>query len=296
MAESNNTFAVLLKPGEEQPAIGRAAQYARFESAIDVTAVRVINEWKSGTEDDIKVRVKSEFEALRRKYSAIENFHLKVIFSKDVSGAFSKECNEGNYALAIISANRRNTIKDLFISTIDSSIMKACRVPLLVVKDENSQSKLGKVILLAIDFEESSHLKILDEKLLKAAKLFAQHFNGEVHIVNCVSPINRGLMAGDTSLSKIVAGGTISRVDIHHRIVEEFAQDHDIPLEHTHVVEGRIDEEIPRLCEKLDARMVCMGSSPKSSFFGSINSSACELVLEQIRGDIFIVSTTKTAE
>ena len=57
-----------------------------------------------------------------------------------------------------------------------------------------------------------------------------------------------------------------------------------------HLLNGRMDEEIPRLSETLNARMVCMGSTPRSTFFGSLNSSASELVLEQIKGDIFIVN------
>ena len=71
----------------------------------------------------------------------------------------------------------------------------------------------------------------------------------------------------------------------------EFAEKYGIGDDCVHVVEGRIDEEIPRLCEQLNARMVCMGTTPRSSFFGSIDSIASELVLEQIRGDVYIVSS-----
>lgn len=291
MSFKNESFAVLLKPGEKQPAIERAAQYARFAPEIRVTAIRIINEFNDKNRDDIKRRVTAEFEGLRRAFPAIKNFEIRVLFSENVPEAFVKECGEGDYSMAIISANKRNTIKDLFISTIDSNVMRTCPVPLLVVKDVNSASAQGRAILIAIDFEESSHLRALDERLVNAARDFAERFNGEVHVVNCVSPLNRGLMSGDTGLSKFVAGGSVSRMNIHQRIVEEFAKKHDIPLDHTHVVEGRVDEEIPRLCDRLEARMVCMGSNPKSSFLGSINSSACELVLEQIRGDVFIVNT-----
>ena len=291
MSFKNESFAVLLKPGEKQPAIERAAQYARFAPEIRVTAIRIINEFNDKNRDDIKRRVTAEFEGLRRAFPAIKNFEIRVLFSENVPEAFVKECGEGDYSMAIISANKRNTIKDLFISTIDSNVMRTCPVPLLVVKDVNSASAQGRAILIAIDFEESSHLRALDERLVNAARDFAECFNGEVHVVNCVSPLNRGLMSGDTGLSKFVAGGSVSRMNIHQRIVEEFAKKHDIPLDHTHVVEGRVDEEIPRLCDRLEARMVCMGSNPKSSFLGSINSSACELVLEQIRGDVFIVNT-----
>lgn len=290
MSGVNNKFAVLLKPGDLQPAIGRAAQYAHFAPKIDVTAVRVIHEWQEGAEDSIKLRVRSEFENLRRKYPSIQNFNLKIVFDHDVARGFVKECNDGDYALAVISANKRNTIKDLFISPVDNGIMKQCRIPLLVVNDVNSQSVLGKTVLVAADLEENSHPLSIDDKLAQAAKLFAEHFNGEVHIVNCVHPQNRGLMGGDVSLSKIAGDGMPDRVDLHHRIVEEFALKHGIDPKCTHVMVGRIDEEIPRLCTRINARMVCMGASPVSSFFGNLNSSACELVLDQIQGDLFIVT------
>lgn len=290
MSTVNNKFAVLLKPGDLQSAVGRCAQYAHFEPSIEVTAIRVINEWQEEHKEDLKSHVRSEFELLKRKHPAIKNFNLKIIFDKDVAHGFAQECNEGNYALAVISANKRNTIKDLFISPVDSGIMKICKIPLLVVNDVNSQSVLGKNILVAACLEENSRPESLDDKLVKAAKLFSEHFNGEVHIVNCVPPINRGLMAGDVSLSKIAGDGMPDRVDVHHRIVEEFASKHGIDPKCTHVMVGRVDEEIPRLSTRIDARMVCMGASPVSSFFGNLNSSTCELVLDQIRGDLFIVT------
>ena len=78
---------------------------------------------------------------------------------------------------------------------------------------------------------------------------------------------------------------------VHMQLASEFAKKHGISDDHVHVVQGRIDEEIPRLCEQLNARMVCMGTTPRSTFFGSVNSSASELVLEQIKGDVFIVNS-----
>lgn len=291
MTEKNTKFAVLVKLGDLQPALDRASQYAKFAPSIEVVAVRVINDFNEENQELLKAQAKREFEVMANKHPNIQNLSLKVIFNKDVPEAFNQECADGNYDLAIISANKRNSIKDLFISTIDSSIMRSCPVPLLVVKDANSTATLGTAILLAIDFQEAYHVEQLDEKLLSSAKTFAELFNGDVHIANCVSPLNRGLMSGNTGLSKIVAGGSINRRDIHKIIVSEFAKKHGIDLDHVHVLEGRIDEEIPRLCEKLQARMVCMGTTPKSSFLGSIDSTASELVLEQIKGDVYIVNS-----
>ncbi|MBQ9274907.1 MAG: universal stress protein [Succinivibrio sp.] len=292
MSESKKIkFAVLLKPGEAQPAIERVAQYARMSPDIGVVAIRVINEFTEQNKDNLAARTRAEFDALRRGVEAIRNLELKIIFDKDVPQSFIKECEEGDYDLAIISANRRSTLRDLFVSTIDSTIMRGLSKPLLVVKNTQVSATLGEVILMAVDFEESAHLSALDDYLLNSARRFAELCNGHIHVVNCVSPLNRGRMSGKTTPSRLLDSSGVDRVNIHERIVFDFARNHGIDFDSVHVVEGRMDEMIPRLCEKLDARMVCMGTSPKSSFFGAMDSSASEMVLEQIKGDLFIVNS-----
>ena len=63
-------FAVLLKPRPSQPALDRAAQYARMNSDFEIVAVRVINEYaETDDKDQIKVKEEAEFERIRRSYS-----------------------------------------------------------------------------------------------------------------------------------------------------------------------------------------------------------------------------------
>lgn len=284
-------FAVLLKPSDAQPALDRAAQYARVNKDIEVVAIRVVNEFKEADIDQIRIKENSNFEALKRSYASIENFSFKVIFSKEVATAFTDECRNGNYNIAIISANKRHTLRDLFISNIDSSIMRNSSIPLLVVRTATATAQLGQSVVLAIDFHEVAHLDKLDDYLFDAASRFAKSFDGQVHLANCVIPQNTGLMGGNLDQSKIVAGGAINPIGLHLKLADEFAKKHNIEEKNIHVIQGRIDEEIPRLCEQLNARMVCMGTTPRSTFLGSLNSSAGELVLEQIKGDVFIVNS-----
>lgn len=293
MATGKSRFAVLVKPGDKQPAIERAAQYAKFAPDIGVVAIRIINDFTEDTREQKRIQAESHLDRLKREYPAIKNFEKKIIFNKNVADSFVAECNQkGVYDLAIISANKRNTLKDLFISTIDSTIMRSISIPLLVVKDALSTVSLGTAIVVAIDFQESEHMVELDEYLFNAAKQFAEKFNGEVHVVNCVCPVNRGRNVRETvGISKMAGVGISSRFDVHEKVVNEFAQKHEVPQERVHVLKGRLDEEIPRLCEVLQARMVCMGTTPHSSFFGSMDSIASELVLEQIKGDVFIVNS-----
>lgn len=284
---------VLIKPGDAQPAMERASEFARFMPDLEVVACRVVNNFEDGQQTQLEQTYHGEVNALLGRYPSITNGRAKVIFSKDVPGAFCKysEDEAEAFDLAIISANRRNTIKDLFISPVDSQVMRKVAVPLLVVKDPHAPQRLGKAILLAIDFDDPEHSQVIDEVLVTSAKVFAEHFNGEVHVVNCMPPIHRGLMSGNTSSSMFLSGQwPKSRADIHTEDLVEFAKAHGINEDHCHVVEGRVDEMIPRISAALEARMVCMGTSSSKNLLSTIDPSAGELVLEQIRGDIFIVN------
>lgn len=283
---------VLLKPGDLQPAVERANEFARFMPDIEITACRIINDFDKNSMPALEKQTLRELKVMADKHPNIKHFVPKVIFSHEVAPAFVREAHDGDYTMAIISANKRNTIRDLFVSTIDSQIMNKINVPLLVVKDANAPQRLGQAILVAIDFEESDHEARLDEVLFQSAKIFAEEFNGEIHIANCVTPLHRGYMAGDAGPSKILhhAASRWDREDVHEAILHEFADKHGIGDGQCHVLTGRIDEEIPRLCRHLDARMVCMGTSPKSGLLSSVNSTASELVLEQIKGDLFTVN------
>lgn len=284
---------VLLKPGDNQPAIDRAGDFARFMPNIEVTACRIVNDFTEGNKEQLEQQMIRELKQIADRHPSITEFIPKVIFASNVPEAFVKEAAAQPYHMAIISANKRSKIKDLFVSTIDSQVMRSINIPLLVVKNALAPQRLGRAVLLAIDFEESEHDKMLDEVLFRAAKIFSDEFNGELHVLNIVSPLHRGMMGGNTAPSKILHHPHAvqrTRIDAHQQFLDEFAAAHDLPVEHTHVAIGRVDEEIPRICQMLDARMVCMGSSTKSGLLSSINSSASELVLEQIKGDIFIVN------
>ncbi len=288
-------YAVLLKPRPSQPALDRAAQYARINSDLEIVAVQVISEYTEADKEQLKIKAKSDFEVLRRSYS-VNNISHKIIFSHDVADGFIKECSNGDYTLAVISANKRNAIKDLFVSNIDSTIMRKSELPVLVVHEAAGKSVLGSAVVLAIDFLEIAHSKKLDEYLFSSASNFANTFDGDLHVASCVVPQNAGRMQGNISASKIIGGGIESNTDVTNKLAEDFAKKHNFPVDHVHVLQGRVDEEIPRLCKKLDARMVCMGTTPRSTFLGSVNSSASELVLDQINGDVFIVNAATLKE
>lgn len=290
---------VLLKPSEEQPALVRVAEFARFLPSLEVVVCRVVSDFTDDQIPALKERYEREISSLMKRYPSIENYETYITFSKDVSEAF---CNYAklkgkSLSMAVISANKRNTLRDLFVSPIDSQIMSKINLPLLIVKDPNAPQHLSRAIVLAIDFEESMHDKIVDEVLFAAAKTFADNFNGEVHVLNCVPPIHRGLMSGKTSASLILGNEKpITRADVHGQSLAIFAEKHGIPLTHCHVAEGRVDEMIPKVCSRLEARMVCMGMSTKDGVLSAIDQSASELVLEQIKGDIFVVNRNINVE
>ena len=284
---------VLLKPTEEQPALERVAEFARFLPELEVVVCRVVSDYSDDQIPALKERYDREISSLMKRYPSIEHYETYITFSKNVPEAFCNyaKLKSKTLGMAVISANKRNTLRDIFVSPLDSQIMSKINVPVLVVKDANAPQHLSRAIVLAIDFEESEHDKMVDEVLVASAQAFAEHFNGEVHVLNCVPPIHRGLMSGKTTASMILGNEKpLTRTDVHARDLVTFAEKHGIPATNCHIAEGRVDEMVPKVCSKLEARMVCMGMSTKDGVLSAIDQSASELVLEQIKGDIFIVN------
>lgn len=278
---------VLLKPGDEQPALERASDFARFVPELEVTALLVLNKVSEAERANAENNAHRELDELRGKHSSIARFNPRVVVGDDVAEAFIGESRAG-HDLAIIPASRRHTIKDLFVSPIDSSILRGIGIPVLVIKDAKAPQKLGQAIVIAIDLRAEEHDQRLDDVLVEKAKRFAEHFNGVIHIANCITPQHRGYMGGEVMADR--HGPTPS--SIHQNLVTAFARRHGIDPDNCYVLKGRVDEEIPRLCTKLQARMVCMGyDQPEGGLFGD-NSSSSELVLEQIHGDLFVINRT----
>ncbi|MCR5084803.1 MAG: universal stress protein [Succinivibrionaceae bacterium] len=277
---------VLLKPGEEQPALERASEFARLNESLEVVALRIINKFDESKRKMLEESANSKAEDFRRRYPSLAEMGHKVIFNTDVAGAFIGEAHSGDYAFAVIGANSRNTVRDLFVSPLDNRIMQQVELPLIVVKRGNASSKVENSLLLAIDFSGENHSNEVDEYLYQAARLFSDDFGGEIYVANCIPPTHGAIRSRELEIPNPTYQ-IPRRADLNEDLLREYAQRHAIPEDHTFVVEGRIDEAIPRLCNQLNVRMVCMGHAGSRGF---LESSASELVLEQITGDLFTVN------
>lgn len=284
---------VMLKPTEVQPALERAADFARFMPDLQVVVVSVINHFTEENKTKLQDQRMNEIERMMAHYQSIKQYEIRVICDTEVSKAFCQLAKDPswNFDLAIISANKRNTLKDLFVQPIDSQIMRHIHIPILVIKDVRAPHRLGRAIVVATDFDETNHDEHLDEMLYVAAKAFADNFNGLVHVLNCVTPLNRGIMGGNTKSSFVL--GTdydMERHADHSARLHKFAEKFDIDKTRCHLAEGRVDEMIPKVARTLDARMICMGMSNRNGVLSAIDESSSELVLEQVPCDILLVN------
>ncbi len=281
---------VLLKPGDEQPAMDRVAEFARLlPEQVKVVACRVINKFTQEDMENQKAQALRAIQALVRKYPSIPAVEPLVVFNKDVPEAFIEVAAGDHYAMAVIAANKRNTIKDLFVNTIDSQVLRGINVPLLIVKDAQVPQKMGKAILLAI-YLNKPEADLKNQSLLTAAKVFAAKFNGEVCVANVVEPEIRGIRTG--SVDNMMNVQVASREKVQNKIMSQFAEKYDINRDSCFVLYGRIDEEVPKLAAKVEARMICMSTSVDSAsgVFGAMGSSASEIILEQVQGDLFVIN------
>ena len=73
--------------------------------------------------------------------------------------------------------------------------------------------------------------------------------------------------------------------------MHEFAKNHNIPLENTHVIDGLPDDVIPTLAKNLDVNAVMMGSVGRDGFTGSVVGNTAELIIDDVKCDLIVLKT-----
>ena len=79
---------VLIKPTEEQPALVRAAEFARFMPDLEVVLFRVIREFSENQVEALNESAERELQNMMQQYPSITHYKTHIDFSPDVADAF----------------------------------------------------------------------------------------------------------------------------------------------------------------------------------------------------------------
>ncbi|CAM3519261.1 universal stress protein [Parendozoicomonas haliclonae] len=177
-------------------------------------------------------------------------------------------------SLVIKQPKKEHGLKTLISRPEDWNLLRQCRVPILLVRNDTSWMK-GR-ILAAIDAcpKDSDHA-ILNDVILEHAAAIANFTESELHMGSAYP----GLMLT----------GEDTEADARNRYqdnCEKLAEQYEVPTDNIHVKEGPAETFIPELSKEVDASLVVMGTVANTSLKGALLGNTAEQILGMIHTDV----------
>ena len=298
MRQYNKILAVIEPRRDQQVALKRALELAKYNPRAEIIALRLVYDFSY----DIHILNRMSEQSTREDVLKTSLDHLKVTIA-DAAGdsktkiiprtAFTRDIGEGILAEAehsgcdiiIKAANHHKVLDSILFTPIDWYILRNAKVPVIIAKEH--EWTVNGSIVVAVDFSFSGR-RAANVMLLREAQELARITGAPIHLVNSAPVVLPAVMLEVPHYSPEIYAQSI--VKEHERRLYEFARLHGIPKENCHIKEGMPDEVIPSACNELNAFVVFLGSAGRSGMMAALIGNTCEQVVDYIKGDLIVVN------
>ena len=292
-----NLLVVIEPKRERQVALSRAIEFARYNPQVKITALRLVYDFsydlhilnknkESKTKEDVQDVHIHNLEKIIAPYAKDNvNIEPKVIFAKDIGQGIVKEMMDNKYDLLIKGANNHGILDSIIFTPIDWYVLRNSPLPVIIAK-EHSWSDGGNIVV-ALDFTTSSK-KLTNIILLREAQLLSTITGGTIHLVNSAPVLMPTIMLEVPNYAPDVYTENVLKE--HKRRLEDFARQHNIPLENCHIAEGMPYDVIPNLCKQLNAKTVFIGSAGRQGVSAALIGNTCEEIVDYIDADLIVLN------
>ena len=268
----------------EQPALTRAIMLGReFDASVELFLVDyhtgLMRNWFY---DEAHLeKLKDSFLASKKLW--LDSYIAQVVdaglvvstdvrWHKPIYEAIIEKANDCQADMVIKSTHRHPTINKLFFSPNDWQLLKACPVPLLLVKD-NCKSSYTQ-IMAAVD-PSQAHNKVasLDKIIMEVTEQLASEFYATAHVAHCYEPVSALQWEG----ANFNAHGVIAPLPEHYDYLEklnqhnqdafnELIKGHHFLKENQHLEAGAVNSKLLSIVESNEIDLLVMGTTYRSGF------------------------------
>lgn len=304
MRQYNNILVIIEPKKDYQLALHRAIEMARFNPKATITALRLIYDFSNevnllGKKNEIKTHEEVEQlnravldktieQALQEHPQKLEhkvNIVPKVQWVNDLSEGMLKETNSGKYDILIKGANHHGIFDSIFFTPHDWYLLRHAIIPVVIAKDhvwdENSS------IVVAVDFT-STEKQAMNVLLLREAQSLSTITKSPIHLVNSAPVVLPTVMLEVPNYAPELYAESI--LAEHRNRIIEFAHRHNIPEGNCHIAEGMPDDVIPKVCQKLNAKTVFIGSLGRAGVSAALIGNTCEEIVDFLNADLFVLN------
>ena len=298
MIKYRNILVVIDPCMESQPALYRAVEVARLQDNATITVFMSIYDFSYEITSILSVEERDEMRqgVVNQRQAWLENLispylnegldiRLKVIWHSRPSESILHEVSQTDYDLVVKSAHHHSLLESFIFTPLDWQLIRKCQLPVLLVKEHDWPAD-GNIVV-ALNFSDEPDQGALNLKLFKEANHVAKLVHGKVHLVNAVP-------APTVNIALEVPGFTPEiyneAILAHHQgMMDEFAREHHVPTEQTHVVEGLPEDVLPEIAEQLDAELILLGSLGRTGWSAALIGNTAEQVVDGLHCDLLVL-------
>ena len=298
MIKYRNILVVIDPSMESQPALYRAVEVARLQDNATITVFMSIYDFSYEITSILSVEERDEMRqgVVTQRQAWLENLispylnegldiSLKVIWHSRPTESILHEVSQTDYDLVVKSAHHHSLLESFIFTPLDWQLIRKCQLPVLLVKEHDWPAD-GNIVV-ALNFSDEPDQGALNLKLFKEANHVAKLVHGKVHLVNAVP-------APTVNIALEVPGFTPEiyneAILAHHQgMMDEFARDHHVPTEQTHVVEGLPEDVLPEIAEQLDAELILLGSLGRTGWSAALIGNTAEQVVDGLHCDLLVL-------
>lgn len=188
-----------------------------------------------------------------------------IEWNEDWHHAIGPAAERAGSDLIVKSSRPRTPIKHRLMTSSDFALFKSASCTILTVRSEDHEMTGNVLVAVDCKRESAGYNKILDEALAHGRRASTVTRNGELHVVNAYS----------TQDDYVHVTDVVKRTGVDTNFV--------------HVVGDEPEQAIARVAEEINAALVIIGLSTKSSLVNRVFGSTAEWLLNNLTQDILVV-------
>ena len=303
MAESRTILVVIDPTAQDQPAFERAAWLAKRIGAGVELFICYYDQYLSGE----RFFDSSGLERARQNLIADQRRRLEglaetlsadgVVVSVDarwdhpLDEGIVRKANEVEPLFVVKDTHHHTALKRTIFSNTDWNLIRACPVPLLLVKPRDLAE--APVVITAVDpMHDHDKPAELDNRIMETAQDFTRAVEGQLHVFHSFDPAPAIAGAADTMATPIsvpVAELTEALAERHRAAVDDLLEEYPVERQRLHIHQGVPQELLVTLAEQLEADFVVMGALSRSGLKRVFLGSTAEQVLDRLPCDLIII-------
>ena len=300
MRKYKNIRVVVEPEREDQPALDRALEIARFspdtritaflavyDFSYDITTLLNIDEQTEMRRGILEISEKWLENGLISKHSENTAISGKVVWYRSLPEAITKEIKSGSYDLVIKSADSHGLMDGVIFTPADWQLLRSAEIPALIAK--NHPWPEGSSILVALNLADSadSDTRFMNLRLLRNAQELARLIHGEIHLLNAAPPLMPVAIVEIPGFTPDIYSEAVMK---HNREqIRAFGARHRIPPENCHVIEGQPDDVIPKMAADLHTCAVLIGHTGRSGLAAALIGNICEEIVDAVNCDLMVL-------